>query len=113
LNPNIRYRFRNRKTGEEIETILELREVELQGFVPNPFQSLDWEILSRDLGTGMKDKNGEEIFEKARVRILYKSPVEATIEFLGGCFTLSTETSDDCLSAFSQEDIEIIGRAED
>ena len=58
-----RYRFQNINTKKIVTSCLTIEDVEIQGFTPNPFQGLDWSILSRDEYAGVPDKEGQPIFE--------------------------------------------------
>ena len=58
-----RYHFKNRKTGEELKAVLSLDEIEQQAFNPPVFKEwTTWEILSRVLYIGCKDKNKVEMY---------------------------------------------------
>jgi len=60
-----RYRFRNRKTGESITTVLAMNEIEGQAFQPPVFKEwTTWEVLSRNQYIGLQDRHGKEIYEK-------------------------------------------------
>lgn len=54
----IGYYFKNRKTGETIETVLTISQIERQGITPNPFHSLDWTMLNRQIIEIKRDKEG-------------------------------------------------------
>ena len=54
----IKYCFKNRKTGEIIETVLTINQIEIQGINPNPFRSFDWTMLSREIVE--KGENNEQ-----------------------------------------------------
>lgn len=58
-----RYRLKECKTGRIFSRAFSIIDIENRAFTPNPFGSWDYEILSRDLFTGLHDKNGKEIWE--------------------------------------------------
>lgn len=58
---NIRYRFENKDTGEITEAILTLSGIENGALMSHLIGKK--KVLSRDLGTGLLDKHGKEIFE--------------------------------------------------
>ena len=81
-----RYRVKERKTGEVTTFICSIQDVEIRPYHPNPFGSLDWEILSRDDYTGLLDKHGKEIYEGDRVsfwfeELIFKDTVSGEIEW--------------------------------
>lgn len=117
---NIRYRFGNHENQNIHEHILAIWDVE-RGFVGR-YEQDGWYILSRDLGTGSKDKNDKELFQCDRVRVhweemFFKGDVEGIIDYdpyqayfmvdfpEHGCGT--------ALSAIASDDIEIIGRSDE
>lgn len=79
-----RYRFKHQKTGEELKAILSITDIEQQTFTPTVFKDslFNWEILSRDEWTGLKDKNGVEIFESDLVQ--WNSPQGAKAQVCWG-----------------------------
>lgn len=105
----IRYRVRNRKTGERLVAVLTIQEIESQGFLPPGFKDwLDWEVLSRDMFTGPCDRNGKEIFENDMCKVYDYPP--APIEFAQGSFWIHTTDGVKPLHIFDcGAEIEVIG----
>ncbi len=119
MNPNIRYRLKSQFTGQILVSTLTLEEVE-QGKLKCPFP---WQILSRDLGTGLKDENGvKEIFNRDRVAKdftafddpahgMYK--IEGTVEYSGGAFWIIWDDQEEVNDYLRDEIVEIIGTVYD
>ena len=59
-----RYIFRERRTGEVFKRVVSINYIENRLFIPNPFGSWDFEILSRDRFINFLDKNKKEIYER-------------------------------------------------
>jgi len=85
-----RYRFKQIGSDEIITVVLDLTKIEIQGFSPNPFGNLGWDILSRDQFTGKVDNNGKELFANDVVNLNHEggTPMYAKIQWdtLGACW---------------------------
>lgn len=66
---NIRYRFRNRETGSIHSEIFSLEEIE-RIHVTDMVERNGYEILSRDWGTGLKDRKQVEAFDRDQLKDL-------------------------------------------
>jgi hypothetical protein len=111
-----RYRFLNRKSGEVIEQVMTISQIEHCPFQPNPFEGFDWEILSRDVWTGLLDKSGTRIFEGdvvKDIRIDGDRYDESAVVFKAGCFGLNVPYNgrryEPCLYEADERYIQIIG----
>lgn len=84
-----RYRIKNRKEKGILTFTCRIEDVENRPYHPNPFGSLDFDILSRDEWTGLRDSKGKEIYEGDIINcvnegISYTLPVEED----EGCFVV-------------------------
>lgn len=61
MNYKIRYALRNKHTGESYFKIYTLKQLEFKG-LRHLFDLENYIILSRDRFTGLKDRNGREIY---------------------------------------------------
>ena len=102
-----RYRFRNRQTDEIITQHCTIENVENRPYYPNPFGSLDWEILSRDQFIGIRDKNEKKIWE-GDVIVLPGYNQNSEVLFRQGMFCAEEDGSFFPLSQFYST-VEVIG----
>ncbi|MCY8424948.1 YopX family protein [Bacillus vallismortis] len=108
-NIKIRYAFRHKKTGNiELKTyfIGQLEDRPARKLSPVFCEEFGYELISRDLWTGEKDKDGQEIYE-GDVDIADDEPM--IVAFKDGRFGLKFPDHDYFDSSVSWEDCEIGG----
>lgn len=79
------------------------------------------ETVNAELGSGVLDKNGNEIFEGDKLQVMKpielrgehcEYPETVNVEFTGGAFIAGDDYLDDLVDAY-KDSVEIVGHAED